>query len=108
MYYKQIQEAVDDLDNVKIMQKIGMSDGEIKKSIFAESGILFFIPIVMAFIHVAACFGIICDVLKLFMLTDVAFAGRCISAFCIAIFLVYVIMYLGSCKVYINMVLHKD
>lgn len=108
MYYKQIQEAVDDIDNVKIMQKIGMSEGEIKKSIFAESGILFFIPIVMAFIHVAACFGIICDVLKLFMLTDVAFAGRCISAFCMAIFLVYVIMYLGSCKVYINMVLHKD
>ena len=36
----------------------------------------------MAFIHVAACFGIICDVLKLFMLTDVVFAGKCIFVFC--------------------------
>ena len=52
MYYKQIQEAVDDAENVRIMQKIGMSVSEIKRCIMAENGILFFIPIVMAFLHV--------------------------------------------------------
>ena len=108
MYYKQIQEAVDDTENVRIMQKIGMSEGEIKKSIFSENGIMFFIPIVMAFVHVIACFGIICDVLKLFMLTDVDFARLCIFMFCIVIFIVYVIMYLGACKVYTNIVLQED
>ena len=78
MYYKQIQEAVDDADNVRIMEKIGMTAGEIKRCIMAENGILFFIPIGMAFLHVIACFKIICDLLKLFMLTDMDFTRICI------------------------------
>ncbi len=108
MYYKQIQEAVDDVGNVKIMQKIGMSAAEIKKSIMAENGILFFIPIGMAFIHVVACFKIICDILKLFMLTDMDFARICIIVFSVAILIAYTIMYCGAYKVYTNIVLQDE
>ncbi len=108
MYYKQIQEAVDDIGNVKIMQKIGMSAAEIKKSIMAENGILFFIPIGMAFIHVVACFKIICDILKLFMLTDMDFARICIIVFSVAILIAYTIMYCGAYKVYTNIVLQDE
>lgn len=108
MYYKQIQEAIDDTENVKIMQKVGMSDGEVKKCILTENGILFFIPILMAFGHVAACFGIICDVLKLFMLSDISFTRLCIIVFCAAITAVYMLMYYGAYRVYTSIVLKAD
>lgn len=105
MYYKQIQEAVDDADNVRIMEKIGMTAGEIKRCIMAENGILFFIPIGMAFLHVIACFKIICDLLKLFMLTDMDFTRICILVFSGALLTAYMIMYYGAYKVYTSIVL---
>lgn len=107
MYYKQIQEAVDDTDNIKIMQKIGMNLCEIKRCIMAENGILFFIPIGMAFIHVIACFKVICGALKLFMLTDIGFTKICLFVFSIAILIVYMLMYYGAYKVYSNIVLNR-
>lgn len=107
MYYKQIQEAVDDIDNINIMQKIGMNSGEIKRCIMTENGILFFIPIVMAFIHVIACFKVICGALKLFMLTDISFTMICIFGFSITILIVYILMYYGAYKVYTNIVLNR-
>ncbi len=107
MYYKQIEEATDDAPNVLIMQKIGMYDAEIKKSIFVENGLLFFVPVVMAFCHVAACFGMMSDIMKIFMLTDIAFMKLCVVLFCLFILLVYVLMYYGAYKVYISIVLKK-
>ena len=107
MYYKQIEEATDDAPNVLIMQKIGMYDGEIKKSIFVENGLLFFVPVIMAFCHVAACFGMMSDIMKIFMLTDIAFMKLCVVLFCLFILLVYVLMYYGAYKVYISIVLKK-
>ncbi|MCR4757058.1 MAG: hypothetical protein K5792_04585 [Butyrivibrio sp.] len=107
MYYKQIQEAVDDVEDVRIMKKVGMVEKEIKQGIQIENRILFFIPIVMAFCHVVACFGLICSVLKLFMLTDMKFAALCIFAFSMFILLVYLLMYAGANKVYTNIVLNE-
>ncbi|MCR4677705.1 MAG: ABC transporter permease [Lachnospiraceae bacterium] len=107
MYYKQIEEATDDAPNVLIMQKIGMYDSEIKRSIFVENGLLFFVPVVMAFCHVAACFGMMSDIMKLFMLTDIAFIKLCVVLFCLFILLVYILMYYGAYRVYIKIVLQK-
>lgn len=108
MYYKQIEEALDDVGNVKIMKKIGMYSAEIKKCIFAENGILFFLPVVMAFCHVAACFALMKDVMKLFMLTDMDFIRLCVVLFCVGILVVYMLMYYGAYKVYSGIVLKED
>ena len=108
MYYKQIEEATDDAPNVLIMQKIGMYDAEIKRSIFTENGLLFFVPVVMAFCHVAACFKMMSDIMKLFMLTDIAFMKLCVVLFCLFILLVYIIMYYGAYMVYIKIVLNHS
>ena len=108
MYYKQIEEATDDAPNVLIMQKIGMYDAEIKRCIFTENGLLFFVPVVMAFCHVAACFKMMSDIMKLFMLTDIAFMKLCVVLFCLFILLVYIIMYYGAYMVYIKIVLNHS
>ena len=108
MYYKQIEEASDDAPNVLIMQKIGMYDAEIKRCIFTENGLLFFVPVVMAFCHVADCFKMMSDIMKLFVLTDIAFMKLCVVLFCLFILLVYIIMYYGAYMVYIKIVLNHS
>ncbi|MCR5721844.1 MAG: FtsX-like permease family protein [Lachnospiraceae bacterium] len=108
MYYKQIEEALDDIGNVSIMKKIGMYKTEIKKCIFAENSLLFFLPVVLAFCHVAACFNVMKGVMKLFMLTDMDFIRLCVILFCVAIFVVYMLMYYGAYRVYSGIVLKED
>ncbi|MBO4809613.1 MAG: hypothetical protein J5537_11285 [Lachnospiraceae bacterium] len=108
MYYKQIEEALDDIESVLIMKKIGMYKAEIKKCIFAENGLLFFLPVVMAFCHVAACFSVMKGVMKLFMLTDMDFIRLCVILFCAGIFVAYVLMYYGAYRVYSGIVLKED
>lgn len=105
VYHKQIQEAIDDADNVDMIQKIGMSEKEVKRSILVENGILFFLPILLALFHVCACFGITCDVLKLFTLTDVNFIRTCIITISIALIAIYTVMYMGAYKIYLSIVM---
>ena len=48
MYYKQISEGYDDKERFEIMQKVGMSRDEIKKTISSQIMMVFFMPLVTA------------------------------------------------------------
>ena len=52
IYYKQISEGYDDKERFEIMQKVGMSKEEVKRSIGSQVLTVFFLPIVAAGIHV--------------------------------------------------------
>ena len=56
IYYKQISEGYDDKERFNIMQKVGMSKAEIKKSINRQILMVFFLPLVFAVIHIAFAF----------------------------------------------------
>lgn len=51
MYYKQITEGFEDQRNFEIMQKVGMSDEEIKATIKKQIRLVFGLPLVGAVIH---------------------------------------------------------
>lgn len=53
MYYKQITEGFEDRKNFEIMQKVGMSDGEIRKTIKKQILLMFALPLVGALLHTA-------------------------------------------------------
>ena len=53
IYYKQISEGYDDRERYIIMEKVGMSNAEVKASIQSQIRIVFFLPLVMAAVHVA-------------------------------------------------------
>ena len=53
IYYKQISEGYDDRERYQIMQKVGMSKKEVKRSIRSQVLSVFFLPLVVAVIHVA-------------------------------------------------------
>lgn len=63
IYYKQISEGYDDRDRYQIMQKVGMSHVEVKKSIRSQVLTVFFLPLVAAVVHVAVAFKVVTKLL---------------------------------------------
>lgn len=104
IYYKQISEGYDDKDRFEIMQKVGMSKAEVKKSIKSQVLMVFFLPLVTSVIHIAFAFKVITKLLALLNLTNVSLFAICtlgtISVF--AIF--YAIVYYLTARVYYKIV----
>lgn len=67
MYYKQIAEGFEDRNKFEIMQKVGMTDKEIKKTINSQVLTVFFLPLLLAGCHLTAAFPIIKKMLMLLM-----------------------------------------
>ena len=66
IYYKQISEGFEDQARFGIMQKVGMTKENIKKSINSQMLTVFLIPIIFACVHLATVLPIIHKLLKLF------------------------------------------
>ena len=66
IYYKQISEGYEDRDRFVILQKLGIDQKTIKKSINRQVLIVFFLPLVMAFIHTAYAFKMYRKIIELF------------------------------------------
>ena len=104
IYYKQISEGYDDHDRFEIMQKVGMSKKEVKKTIHKQIMVIFFLPLVVAVIHVSVAFNVIKRLLFIFGLTDVGLFGICTTVTILVFALVYVIVYALTAKAYYGIV----
>lgn len=70
IYYKQISEGYEDQARFGIMRKVGMTQRDIRKSINSQMLTVFFLPLVMAGIHLCFAFPMIRQLLTLFSLTE--------------------------------------
>lgn len=70
IYYKQISEGYEDQSRFDIMQKVGMTKREIRKSINSQLLIVFFLPLVAAGIHLTFAFPFVHKMLLLFNLMN--------------------------------------
>ena len=105
IYYKQISEGYDDKERFEIMQKVGMSREEVKKSIHSQVLTVFFLPLVAAGIHVAVAFPLISKLLALFNLLNTRIYAVC-TVGCFLVFAVfYVLVYLLTSRSYSRIVL---
>lgn len=104
LYYKQITEGYDDKKRFDILNKVGMSDAEIKTSIKSEVLTLFFLPLIAAFIHICFAFPMITRLLKVLALTNVSLFAICtiITTLVFAVF--YIITYTLTAKTYFKIV----
>lgn len=89
IYYKQISESYDDKERYEIMQNVGMSHTEVKRTIRSQVLTVFFLPLIMAGVHVAFAFPIMSGVLSLLGLINVTLYITC-TVIC---FLVFALMY---------------
>lgn len=104
IYYKQISEGYEDQNKFAIMQKVGMTKGEIRKSINSQVLTVFFLPLLLAGLHMAFAFPMVQRVLSLFNLTNAQLfmltTGISFAAFAV----LYVIVYRITSKAYYNIV----
>lgn len=108
IYYKQISEGYEDKKRFEIMQKVGMSYAEVKKSINSQILMVFFLPLIMAGIHVAFAFPMINLIMDVIGLTNTKLFAFC-SLGCFAVFsLIYVIVYFLTAKIYHRIVKSND
>lgn len=104
IYYKQISEGCDDRERYQIMQKVGMSKKEVKRSIRSQVLSVFFLPLVVAVIHVAVAFKVMTKILGVLNLTNVSLFAVC-TIITIAVFAVfYIIVYSITAKEYYRIV----
>ncbi len=104
MYYKQISEGYDDKERFSIMQKVGLSKDEIKKSIMSQVLIVFFLPLVSAVIHIAFAFKVITKLLALLNLTNIGLFVLCTAATILIFAAFYALVYILTAREYYKIV----
>ncbi len=104
IYYKQISEGYEDASRFEIMQKVGMTKADIKKSINSQMLSVFLLPVVMSAVHIGFASPIMLKLLRMcgFMNTWL-FLG--VAAACLGVVVVvYTIVYKITSNAYYKIV----
>ena len=89
MYYKQISEGYEDQNSFAIMQKVGMSDKEIKGTIRRQILLVFLLPLVGALLHTSAGMFMVDNLMAALGLFD----GQLIILWTVLVSLVFIFVY---------------
>lgn len=93
IYYKQICEGYEDQARFGILQKVGMTHREIRKSVNSQMLTVFFLPLLTAGVHLAFAFPLLRKLLMLFNLFNVRLlmltTGACFLIFALFYLIVY-------------------
>ena len=104
MYYKQVSEGYEDQRRFVIMRQVGLSEQETRRAIHSQILTVFFLPIIVAAVHIAFDFNLVVQLLSLFQLVDVRLTALCtlgtLGVFCA----VYAIIYLITARSYSKIV----
>ena len=104
IYYKQISEGYEDQSRFEIMQKVGMTQKDIKKSINSQVLTVFFLPLITAGVHLAFAFPLVYKLLILFSLTNIKLLiGVTVGCYLIFAFF-YMLVYRITSKGYYHIV----
>lgn len=104
MYYKQISEGYEDQGSFAIMQKVGMSDKEIKSTIHRQILFVFFLPLLGALMHTVAGMFMVNNLMAALGLFDDRLMISCTIMVALAFVLIYGISYLRTAKTYYRIV----
>lgn len=107
IYYKQISEGYEDHARFDIMRKVGMTDSEIRKSINSQVLTVFYLPLILAGIHVCFAFPIVRKLLAMFSLYNVELFIRTSIVSFIIFAVLYAIVYKITSNSYYKIVSAK-
>ena len=104
IYYKQVSEGYEDQRRFSIMRKVGLSEREARRSIRSQILTVFYLPLIVAAVHIAFDFRLIVLLLSLFSLRNVMLTALCtlgtLAVFC----LIYAIVYALTARAYYRIV----
>lgn len=104
IYYKQISEGYEDRRQFEIMQKVGMSQMEVKKVIRSQILMVFFLPLVAAGVHMAVAFPMIGNLLKAFNMQNTELYRNCTIGVYLGFAVLYILIYSLTAKAYYRIV----
>ena len=104
IYYKQVSEGYEDQRRFSIMRKVGLSEREARRSIRSQILTVFYLPLIVAAVHIAFDFRLVVLLLSLFSLRNVMLTALCtlgtLAVFC----LIYAIVYALTARAYYKIV----
>lgn len=104
IYYKQMSEGYEDKERFEIMQKVGMSRKEVKSAIRRQILMVFFLPLLMAVLHIIMAFPMMSRLLGLLGMMNTELYVLC-TAGTIAVFaVIYAAIYMCTAKSYYKIV----
>lgn len=107
IYYKQISEGYEDRERYAIMQKVGMSLKEVRRSIKNQVLTVFFLPLGVACVHLIFAFPLMTNILKAMNLTNTTlYAFGCVGTV-IVFALFYTVVYGLTARTYYKIVSGK-
>lgn len=104
IFYKQISEGYEDKERYAIMEKVGMSNAEVKRSIRTQILTVFFLPIGAAVLHVVMAFPMIKWILAAFSLNNTALFALCVAATALVFLLIYLLVFALTSRSYYKIV----
>ena len=104
IYYKQISEGFDDKERFDIMQKVGMSKIEIKKSIQSQIRMVFFLPLLVAIVHIMFAFPVITKLLYVMNLDNIPLFFACTVGTILIFAIIYIVVFFITAKEYYRIV----
>ena len=107
IYYKQISEGYEDQGRFEIMQKVGMSHKEVKSSIQRQILMVFFLPLLIAMVHISMAFPLIRRILLLFGMNNTDLFIKCTAITVLIFAVVYGVIYSITAKSYYRIVERK-
>ena len=104
IYYKQVSEGYEDQRRFDIMRKVGLSRREARRSIRSQILTVFFLPLIVAAVHIAFDFRLMLQLLTMFQLHNVTLTTLCtlgtLAVFCV----IYAAVYMLTARAYYKIV----
>lgn len=102
--YKQISEGYEDKARFAIMEKVGMSQQQIRSAIRSQVRAVFFLPLLGAVIHLLAAFKMITKLMSALNLTNVSLFALCCLGTVVVFGMGYFIIYHLTARTYYKIV----
>lgn len=104
IFYKQITEGYDDRERYQILEKVGMSNREVKDTIKSQIRIVFVLPIFAAAIHVTAAFQMVYRLLQMLNLNNEKLFAGCLAVTIIVFAIIYYLVFKVTSRAYYRIV----
>lgn len=104
IYYKQISEGYEDRKRFEIMRKVGMSEIEVKGTIRSQIRLVFFLPLLVAGIHVTFAYPILTRLPEVLFQSNKIFVIACMAVSMGIFAIIYILIYRLTAKNYYRII----
>lgn len=100
IYFKQISEGYEDRDRFVIMTKVGLDEDQTRQSIRKQLLTVFFLPIVLAFVHLAFAYKMLSSILLSIGVVNAGLMLQVTVGICGGYLLLYLVVYAITTRSY--------